>query len=56
MAEKSGMSLEDRQRLLESNNENDRLGIILSYFKKVYPKLKETERISDIIKSDGYIQ
>ncbi len=56
MAEKSGMNITERQRLLETDTENDRLDIILNYLKGVYPKLKEAERISDIIKSDGYIQ
>lgn len=56
MAEKSGMSLNERQSLLETNKENDRMGIVMNYLKSIFPKLKESERISEIIKSDGYIQ
>ena len=56
MAEKSGLSLAERQHLLDMDREEDRLEYVLKYFQDVMPKIKEAGRISDIIKSDGYIQ
>lgn len=56
MAEKCGLSLLERQSLLEIETEDMRLDYILKYFEEVFPKLKEADRISNIIKSDGYIQ
>ncbi len=56
IAEKSGLSLIERQTLLETDIEDKRLDFLLKYFDEVLPKLKEAERISNIIKSDGYIQ
>ncbi|MEO8211348.1 MAG: LON peptidase substrate-binding domain-containing protein [bacterium] len=56
IAEKSGLSLLERQNLLEVDLEDKRLDLILKYFEEVIPKLKDADRISSIIKSDGYIQ
>lgn len=56
MAEKCGMNLPERQSLLETDSENKRLDQILKYFDEIIPKMKEAHKISDIIKSDGYIQ
>lgn len=56
MAEKCGLNLDERQKLLEINEETERLEFVLKYLEEVMPKLKESERISGIIKSDGYIQ
>lgn len=56
MAEKSGLSLIERQNLLEIDSEDTRLDFILKYFDEVVPKLKDADRITNIIKSDGYIQ
>ncbi|MBS1518273.1 MAG: LON peptidase substrate-binding domain-containing protein [Bacteroidetes bacterium] len=55
MAEKCGLNLHERQNLLEISNEDDRLQFILKYFESVMPKLKDAERISTIIMSDGYL-
>lgn len=56
IAEKCGLSLSERQNLLETDIEDKRLDFILKYFDVVIPKIKEADRISNIIKSDGYIQ
>lgn len=56
MAEKSGLSLVERQRMLEMESEEMRLDFILKYYSEVLPKIKESDKISNIIKSDGYIQ
>ncbi|MDQ3021380.1 MAG: LON peptidase substrate-binding domain-containing protein [Bacteroidota bacterium] len=56
IAEKCGLSLSERQSLLEMDFEDRRLDLILKYFEEVVPKLKDADRISTIIKGDGYIQ
>ena len=56
MAEKSGLSLIERQKLLEMNTESERLDYVLTYLKDVLPEVIKAGRISDIIKSDGYLQ
>lgn len=56
MAEKSGLSLAERQSLLETDKEEERLDFMLKYFEGIMPKIKEADKISNIIKSDGYIQ
>ncbi|MEP7146081.1 MAG: LON peptidase substrate-binding domain-containing protein, partial [bacterium] len=56
MAEKCGLSLAERQQLLEISTENKRLDFIMNYFDDVVPKIKEADKISNIIKGDGYIQ
>lgn len=56
IAQKAGLSLTEKQNLLEMNNENIRLDYVIKYFEEVIPQLKEASRISNIIKSDGYIQ
>ena len=56
MAEKSGLSLAERQSLLELNTEDKRLEFMLKYFDDVMPKILEADKISAIIKGDGYIQ
>jgi ATP-dependent Lon protease len=56
MAEKCGLSLPERQKILEIDDEDGRLDFIQKYFDEVIPKIKEADRISNIIKGDGYIQ
>jgi ATP-dependent Lon protease len=56
MAEKSGLHILERQKLLEINNENSRLDFMIDYFDEVMPKLEEAGKIAEIIKGDGYIQ
>lgn len=56
IAQKAGLSLTEKQNLLEMNDENNRLNYVIKYFEEVIPQLKEASRISNIIKSDGYIQ
>ncbi len=55
MAQKAGMDLGDRQRLLEISRENDRLRLLNEYFRVVLPRLQKKEEIERIIRSDGYI-
>ncbi|MEO8664450.1 MAG: LON peptidase substrate-binding domain-containing protein [Ignavibacteria bacterium] len=56
MAEKCGLDLNERQNLLEKDTEDKRLDIILKYFEDVVPKIMEADKITNIIKGDGYIQ
>ena len=56
MAQKAGLSLEERQALLEMDTEQERLEYMHKYFENVFPKMNEVNRLSEIIKGDGYIQ
>lgn len=56
IAQKSGLSVSERLILLEYDDENERLKFLDKYFQDIIPKLDEANRISSIIKSDGYIQ
>lgn len=54
IAQKAGLTLDEKQRLLEMTNENRRLEFLDSHLKAVLPLLKEAEYINKIIKNDGY--
>lgn len=56
MAQKCGLNLQERQQMLEIDKEQERLNYLLKYFDEVMPKIVETDRISQIIQSDGYLQ
>lgn len=55
MAEKCGLNVNERQNLLELNNEDDRIFFMLNYFNDIMPKLKDADRIAKIIMSNGYL-
>jgi len=55
LAQKAGMDLTQRQLLLESDNENDRLRLLHQYLREVIPKLERREEIERVIRSDGYL-
>jgi Lon protease-like protein len=55
IAQKAGMELTQRQALLESNSENERLSVLRQYFIEVIPKLERLGEVERVIKSDGYI-
>lgn len=55
VAQKAGMDLAQRQRLLELSSENDRLRLLHSYLSDVLPKIHEMEEIQRITRSDGFI-
>jgi ATP-dependent Lon protease len=55
MAQKAGMELVHRQKLLESNSENERLEMLRQHFLQVLPKLKNSGEIERVAKNDGYI-
>jgi ATP-dependent Lon protease len=53
-AQKSGLTNEQKYRLLETKSENLRLRYLLEHLKKIEPMLKENEYINMITKNDGY--
>ncbi|MCZ6775803.1 MAG: LON peptidase substrate-binding domain-containing protein [Ignavibacteria bacterium] len=55
LAQKAGMSLNQRQGLLELVSENKRLQMLRGYFVDVIPKLAQLEEVERIIRSDGYV-
>jgi hypothetical protein len=44
-----------RQHLLESSSENERLRMLHNYLASVIPKLEKIEEVERIVKSDGYL-
>lgn len=56
MAQKSGLDLEVRQKLLEMLSENDRLRFLHEYLSDLVPKVRELEKIQALIRNDGYVK
>ena len=54
IAQKSGMNLIQKQKLLEMRSENQRLNIILKHLEQIIPMIEDSEQINNIIKNDGY--
>jgi len=55
LAQKAGMSLRQRQELLELCSENERLRLLHKYLTEVIPRLEDLEELERIIRSDGYL-
>ncbi len=55
MAQKAGLDLEQRQRLLELDTEGERITMLLEYLTVVVPRLKRLEEVERIVHSDGYL-
>ena len=55
MAEKSGLDLKQRQKLLEMKNENDRLKFLEEHFERINIYLDRREGVKDIVSGDGYL-
>jgi len=56
LAQKAGMDLLRRQKLLESDSENDRLEMLNVYLTAMLPRLDRLEEVERIVRSDGYLQ
>ncbi len=56
IAQKAGLTLAQRQELLEMTSENQRLEYLVLHLKKIKPMLKEAEFVQMIIKNDGYLR
>lgn len=54
IAQKSGLSIDQRQQLLEMKSEDERLEYLIEHLKTMMPVIKESEIINKIIKNDGY--
>jgi len=55
LAQKAGMDLLQRQRLLEMSSENERMEVLRVYFTDVIPRLERMEVVERVIRSDGYL-
>jgi Lon protease-like protein len=54
IAQKSGLSLRQKQFILELNTENTRLNYIYNHLNKILPMIQEAEYMFKIIKYNGY--
>lgn len=55
LAEKAGIELVDRQRLLEEPSELLRLERIIQHLERLMPVLQDFEQVKHIIRNDGYL-
>jgi len=55
LAQKAGMHLPQRQRLLELTSEQERMEMLQKYLSAVIPKLERLEEVERVIQSDGYM-
>lgn len=55
IAEKAGLDVSDRQRLLEDSKESDRLTQVVRHLETIIPRLRETVLIRKLAKNDGYL-
>jgi Lon protease-like protein len=56
IAQKSGMTPDQRQKLLEIRSENSRLNNLINHLRKLLPIVREAETVTRIIKNDGYLK
>lgn len=56
IAQKAGLTLAQRQKLLETTSENNRLVIIHKHLEAMIPMIKEAEFITQLVRNDGYFQ
>ena len=54
IGQKAGLTLIQRQLLLEMRSETQRLTYLLDHLQKTLPMVKEAEFVSQLIKNDGY--
>jgi Lon protease-like protein len=55
IAQKAGLSIQERQEILALAYENDRLTVILNHLKGVLPLTSKADLIQKVIKNNGYI-
>lgn len=55
LAEKIGMTLPQRQLLLETSSESLRMEMIHDYLVEIIPKIREFDSVQAIIHNDGYL-
>lgn len=54
IAQKAGLSLEEKQKLLELRYENQRLELLQNHLKFIYPLIDKAEGLETLAKNDGY--
>lgn len=54
IALKSGLSLEEKQKLLECRFENERLELLQRHLKFIFPLIDKAEGLETLAKNDGY--
>lgn len=55
MAPKCGLSLSQKQQLLELTSENSRLEVLLAHLEHLLPSIREAHVVQRIVRSDGYL-
>jgi len=56
MAPKSGLSLEQKQELLEAPSEQARLELLHGHLQELLPMIKRAEAVQRVVQSDGYMR
>lgn len=56
IAQKSGLDLVLRQRLLEMRSESERLSMLTEHLGKVLPKIRHAEQVRILSRNDGYLR
>ena len=56
MAQKSGLDLSLRQKMLEMLSEDERLSFLHNYLTELVPKVKEYETMQALSRNDGYLR
>lgn len=55
IAQKAGLTPEQRQMMLTITSENERLAILKSHLRELLPKVEEAEQLHKLISNDGYL-
>lgn len=55
LAQKAGLSLLQRQQILETPKENDRLLLLRDHLRDLLPKLEQARDLSRVVQNDGYL-
>lgn len=55
IAQKSGLDLLVRQRLLEMQSENERLDFLARHLRTILPKIRQIDQIRTLSRNDGYL-
>lgn len=55
IAQKAGMDLAQRQKVLETSTERERLQILRDHLDAMIPRLAQAEEVERVVRSDGYL-
>ncbi len=56
MAPKSGLSLDQKQELLEASSEHARCELLHEHLQELLPMIKRAEAVQRVVQSDGYLR